>query len=458
MHRPTLALVLSIFACVSSRQALRPCAETIIVPFVTPEGVADSITLFHRDSGYPDSTKTIREAVQKHKLSALQHIQLLKYAISHAMSHSCPHVDSDMYLVLNDRADSVNLHSSISSLVDLGLLANMMYPLRIWTTNTQPVYRVMLYGHDEFMSREVMSKDDSILYDQIRISNRFYSDISNKFPSGSWPPGPSVLVDVGANLGMVSLYAASLGNEVVSIEANDELSNMLFSSCKLNQWTCERLDIEQFNQTFLGDIHPSQSQMHIVTAAATNASGLSVQLMAGEKAEGVMNSGGTSMYGKSSSSETETFTRNKKEDASFDFSRENVPTVSLDDLLFRLDLLPAESAVNTDFLPRQKISLLKLDCEGCEPLALLGATRMFEYNAPLSILTEISHESLEAAGWTPLAYLQLIESKGYDIYDMQHKIKVSPIKADTIEAKIREFDNGAFDYLCYHKKYMTMLM
>ena len=40
--------------------------------------------------------------------------------------------------------------------------------------------------------------------------------------------------------------------------------------------------------------------------------------------------------------------------------------------------------------PMRSIDVLKLDCEGCEPIALLGAQRMFAENPPRFVLTEVS--------------------------------------------------------------------
>ena len=70
-----------------------------------------------------------------------------------------------------------------------------------------------------------------------------------------------------------------------------------------------------------------------------------------------------------------------------------VETVTIDDVLLDLGLLPPVQPVDSEIgqnAPQYPpISVLKLDCEGCEPGALLGAERMFRYNPPQYIITEV---------------------------------------------------------------------
>jgi hypothetical protein len=58
-------------------------------------------------------------------------------------------------------------------------------------------------------------------------------------------------------------------------------------------------------------------------------------------------------------------------------------TTTLDDWM-RSEGLLSESG--------QRISVLKLDCEGCEPAALMGAQELFRKNPPLAIITEGNFE------------------------------------------------------------------
>ena len=71
----------------------------------------------------------------------------------------------------------------------------------------------------------------------------------------------------------------------------------------------------------------------------------------------------------------------------------SVETVTIDDVLLQLGLLPpliADPHADRQTPPRcPPISVLKLDCEGCEPHALLGAVRMFRHNPPQYIVTEV---------------------------------------------------------------------
>ena len=63
----------------------------------------------------------------------------------------------------------------------------------------------------------------------------------------------------------------------------------------------------------------------------------------------------------------------------------DVQVITLDAVLTRLGAF----AGTLEGIAGTNISVLKLDCEGCEPGALLGALTMFAMNPPVFLLTEV---------------------------------------------------------------------
>jgi hypothetical protein len=110
-----------------------------------------------------------------------------------------------------------------------------------------------------------------------------------------------------------------------------------------------------------------------------------------------------------------------------------VTTVTLDEVAERVGLLTRDRA--TGQLPL--LSMLKLDCEGCEPLALRGASRIFAENPPLVILTEVFASRLAVSGVGYREYLHSIEQMGYKLYTLESEY-ISPALTS---------DHPFYDYL-----------
>jgi len=93
---------------------------------------------------------------------------------------------------------AVRLKNAIST------LSIIDYPLIVWSTSTTPAYHMVLHGSQEFISNEIMTKGSFGDLDMLKKLIDMAHKSDHSFHG-------SVFIDVGANLGCYSLYAAALG-------------------------------------------------------------------------------------------------------------------------------------------------------------------------------------------------------------------------------------------------------
>lgn len=72
--------------------------------------------------------------------------------------------------------------------------------------------------------------------------------------------------------------------------------------------------------------------------------------------------------------------------------------------------------IRPDDVVERRISFVKLDVEGHEPMVLGGMSRILS-DRPL-ILTELNEYWLRRAGWSGRSYMELLTSKGYTLMDI----------------------------------------
>ena len=166
-------------------------------------------------------------------------------------------------------------------------------------------------------------------------------------------PGSSVL-DIGANCGYFSLLACSLGSNVYAFEPLAMNVRLLMASRARNGW---------------------QERLHVFAAAASSQPGtLSI---GGAYSDGVVGE--------------------LPPDPEIALQIDYAAAVRID------DMIP----------PDAPISLIKIDVEGHEPLALEGALRTIQRSRPV-ILTELAPSALEAnAHVSGRDYLERLRSWGY---------------------------------------------
>lgn len=347
-------------------------------------------------------------------------ILVLERIISHAASYSaCRDIENgEVFFQLGSKNAAQELILSTSAAVEM--LPDSLFPVRVWSTTSYPPFRIVLDGANEVMSDEVMKPDVKWIYNQVKMIVTAISETKNR--SG-------VIIDVGANLGIVALYCAALGEDIIAFEATTKNALSLKASCVLNGWCPSGSGSSRKN------VFSNNSRFAIFENAVSDIDGADVRMRVDwYVADNVTNGGANSMF----AVENESDMRNIFETAT---------SITLDTALSSLSLLPDIGASPADFKPRNHISMLKMDCEGCEPLALLGAPRLFQYNAPLSMMVEINPERLRAAGVNVFDFLVKLENFGYDIIhvaDNEHLSPISPGKIDQILLIEEIFDVLAF--------------
>lgn len=90
-----------------------------------------------------------------------------------------------------------------------------------------------------------------------------------------------------------------------------------------------------------------------------------------------------------------------------------------------------------------RVDVIKMDIEGGEGAALLGMTRTLKEARVL--LTEFAPAWIEAAGSTPLAFLQSIERHGFEISAITQKelVKLSPVRDSRFSSLLPKPKDGS---------------
>jgi FkbM family methyltransferase len=87
------------------------------------------------------------------------------------------------------------------------------------------------------------------------------------------------------------------------------------------------------------------------------------------------------------------------------------------------------------------VDIIKMDVEGSEPLALNGLEAILTKSSPCILFCEYHPEALTRSGFSPISFLQNIESKGFSIHEIRDtENKIVPVK-DFSEITKR-FENG----------------
>ena len=184
--------------------------------------------------------------------------------------------------------------------------------------------------------------------------------------------GDTVL-DLGAHVGTFSLYAASRGFSVVSVEASPRNAALLAESARQNAF----------------------HKMRVIWAAATDKSGVIHFLEAGPYGLVTPDAG--------------------------DARGLTVPAVRVDEVIANLDL--------------QRIALVKMDIEGSEVAAVQGMQRLLSDGSAPAILFELNAHTLRLSGRTPSDLFQALESAGYSCY-LLHNDTLFPVNPQMVQLKL----------------------
>ena len=328
-------------------------------------------------------------------------------------------IDGPVFMLIDDKPSWLRNIDLIKDAVSI--LPDDSFPNRVWSSATRPPFKVMLGQHEEFMTQQVMGAHPTRFFTQLdSLINETRAYSSKEY---------GVVVDVGANLGMVSLFAAARGEHVVALEATTTTAQLLKSSCVLNGW-CPAVAPNEIVPNNMNN----NTRFAIFEDAVSDRDGLDITMRQDWQHSGkdkVRNAGANSMFaveGEGSSTSTCKFEVKK--------------SITLDSALKGLGLVPGSGNVELQqFKPANYISILKMDCEGCEPLAISGAPLLFKYNPPLSMLLEVFESRLVAAGSSPLKFLLHIEALGYNIFHQNTGQAISPVTERSVALAFGE--NGS---------------
>ena len=379
-----------------------------------------------KDFFFDGSTDIIQEV---DKLVAEQHLdrefrtKILEAIIKHvaAFSFSRDVERGAIFMQMQDKSTTQRMAVAVANAVHL--LPSETFPSRVWSTVSSPPFQIVLDGRNEYMTHMIMGDTGYWIYDQVKMLVNAARD-TKKSSSG-------VVVDVGANLGIVSLYAAALGERVAAFEATPQTAHRLKASCVINGWCSPEQDSTAVNS------FSRNNRFAIFENALSHSDGEDITMRVNwHNMKNVTNAGANSM-----------FKVDGESDSNCVF--ETVKSITLDTALTSLGLLPEIGSGNEKgFQPKSFISVLKMDCEGCEPGALLGASRLFRYNSPLSMMVEINDERLKAAGIAPFDFVLKIENLGYNIVSTVTNSLMSPVSEQAI---LKELEGGDFDILALLK-------
>eukprot|EP01041_Mallomonas_annulata_P003527 gene3527-7019_t len=434
-----------------------PCIKPYNLKVLLGDEVHD-LNLFQDKSGSTTAdVGLINKFVSDHNLSDSNKISLLEAALNFISSHPEPSEKpmGPIYLSFETQDDVSSTMNRVEHSLDV-LNHKDDYPVQMWSTSTIPSYKLCLYGDEEFISTEVRKRGSfgpMELIKQLIIKSREERAAAKLHYNATDNQG--VVIDIGANIGTVAFYAAALGERVIAFEPMPAHARRLAAGCILNGWCTEttttitttggtrtaegRAGTGEVNDSNPMDQHQQHQHQErhpvisIVSKGAANTSSSAIItydwhfIPPGGMRDVNNASVSSSSYLRNSGAATMVDILNHSDK----FDETNligsnlqgakqmvVETTTIDEVLLDLGLLPPLSGSDsTSQRPLPPISVLKLDCEGCEPGALQGASRMFAYNPPQYIITEVYSKVLLITGWSVIEYFDFWDRMGYDLYD-----------------------------------------
>ncbi|MEK7403980.1 MAG: FkbM family methyltransferase [Acidobacteriota bacterium] len=110
---------------------------------------------------------------------------------------------------------------------------------------------------------------------------------------------------------------------------------------------------------------------------------------------------------------------------------------------YSVKVLPLDEAVGND-----RVDLVKLDLEGCEPLALQGMHSILARRSKPILMMEFCSSWLKRASVSPSDILELLESRGYELKAIDDNHRRGPFDLDAREKRAIEQDDFDYNLLC----------
>ena len=276
-------------------------------------------------------------------------------------------------------------------------------------TRTTPSFRLCHHGPADtigsYLLRDGYWKDCLIL-PHLMLFAYAYSNVA--FADGM----PSV-VDVGANVGSCSMLMASRGAHVVSFEPVKRNYQKFHQSIRLSRY---------------------QDRVTLITAAASTAAGTAEITI--ERS----NNGNSIIIDKSIDAGVK-----MHEHFRHASDVEPISLVKADDFMTTRDDAPRDGEKKTSKgdEARYHVHLLKMDCQGSEFKALLGATGLLERGSVDLIYSEVDTRIMRATNSEPAAMLRYLWKFQFSIYYTQTNrntkdrevVKLSPADVDAFVEK-----------------------
>ena len=105
---------------------------------------------------------------------------------------------------------------------------------------------------------------------------------------------------------------------------------------------------------------------------------------------------------------------------------------------------------------RCRISLIKLDIEGAEPLALGGMSALLERNPSMRIFMEFVPRWLREAGFQPDDLVDFLKIQGFDLYQVDDgKEVVEPVEQETLRSCLSSRESLGTNLWCVREDYRS---
>jgi hypothetical protein len=200
---------------------------------VTVNNIKHELKLFQKnEDNLRSDVVTINKFVTDLGLNENHKIQLLEAALEYiSMKKYIPEKNSgSLHFTFNSSHDALLANNRLQKTINYLNYTND-YPLNIWSTSTIPSYQICLLGINDFISMEIRKRGSygplPLLKQLIELSRIEYNNTHSE---------SNTMIDIGGNIGAVSLYGAALGENVIAFEPIPSLGRRLLAGCILNGW------------------------------------------------------------------------------------------------------------------------------------------------------------------------------------------------------------------------------
>ncbi|KAI8802793.1 S-adenosyl-L-methionine-dependent methyltransferase [Cladochytrium replicatum] len=222
---------------------------------------------------------------------------------------------------------------------------------------------------------------------------------------------PNVVVDVGGNIGSCSLMFGAMGARVVAFEPAQKNFRLFAASIRAN-----------IEAGILNENGNKSISLNPVAVADTD----DVKTIYSQKGNN-----GNSIIAKT---ENQNGREVSELDSKTDFVRDSIITVRLSDII------------------KERVGLMKMDCQGYEPLVLRGMKDLVENYGVDQINFEFEPSMALVAGTNITEVLWTLDAWGYSLVKVNDNTVLLPSEFEKFEAKFPKTGYSGEDLIAYSKK------